>query len=67
MVDHTSRLPPPRPGGSTTPDRSSHAVITLIPALPPPVGGYYGSPVSFDPVTGVLHPYPFSVVNIDVV
>jgi hypothetical protein len=63
VVDHISRLPPPRPGGSTTPDCSSHAVAALIPTLPP-VGGYYGGPVGFDLVTessGVIHPYPFSV------
>jgi len=68
VVDHASRLPPARPGGSTTPDRSSRAVTALIPALPPPVGGYYGSPVVFDPIiesSGVMHPYPFCVASYD--
>ena len=68
VVPHASRLPPARPGGSTTPDRSSRAVTALIPTLPPPVGGYYGGPVGFDPIiepSGVIHPYPFSDASYD--
>jgi hypothetical protein len=66
VVDYTSRLPPARPSGSTAPDRSSRAVTAILPALPPPVGGYYGSAVGFDPIiesSGVMHPYPFSVAS----
>jgi hypothetical protein len=68
VVDHTSRLPPAHPGGSTAPDRSSRAVTALIPTLPPPVGGYYGNPVVFDPFiesSGIIHPYPVSVAGYD--
>jgi len=58
VVDHTSRLPPARPDGSTAPDRLSRAITSLIPTLPPSVGGYYGGP-------GVIYPYPFSVASCD--
>ncbi|KAI0265258.1 hypothetical protein BGY98DRAFT_1181593 [Russula aff. rugulosa BPL654] len=66
VVSHASRLHPARPGGSTATDYSSRAVTALIPPLPPPTGGYYGSHVVFDPViesSGVIHPYPFSVAS----
>ena len=66
VVSHASRLHPARPGGSTATDYSSRAVTALIPPLPPPTGGYYGSHVVFDPVIesyGVIHPYPFSVAG----
>jgi hypothetical protein len=64
VVDNASRLLPALPGEYTTPDRSSRAVTAQIPTFPPPVSGYYGSPVVFDPIielSGVIHPYPFSV------
>jgi len=61
VVDHASRSPLARPGGSTVPDRSSRAVT---PTLPPPVGGYYDSSVVIGPVielSGLMHPYSFFV------
>jgi len=61
VVDHASRSPLARPGGSTVPDRSSRAVT---PTLPPPVSGYYDSSVVIDPVielSGLMHPYSFFV------
>jgi hypothetical protein len=67
VVDHSSTLPPARPGGSTAPDRSSRAATAIIPTRPP-FGGYHASPVGFDPIiesSGAIHPYPFSVANYD--
>ena len=49
-----------------TSSRPSRPVAALSPPLLPPVGAYYGSLVCFDPIIeppGVIHPYPFSVVN----
>jgi hypothetical protein len=68
-VAYASRLPPAPPGGSTaTDDRSSRAVTALIPPLPPPVDGYHGDPVIFDPgieSSVVTHSHPFSVASYD--
>jgi DNA-directed RNA polymerase subunit RPC12/RpoP len=60
VVDHSSRLPRALPGGSTTANCSSRPVTAHIPFPCPPVGGYYGDPVSAEPVfepSGFIHPY----------
>jgi hypothetical protein len=67
VVDQAFWLPPACSGRSTAPDRSSNNALT-IPTLHPPVDGYYGSPVGFDPAIEsslAIHPYPFSVASYD--
>jgi hypothetical protein len=59
VVDQSSRLPRALPGGFTTTNCSSRPVTPHIPFPCPPVGGYYGDPVSADPVfepSGSIHP-----------
>lgn len=59
-ADRSSRLPRVLPGGFTTANCSSRPVTAHIPFPSPPVGGYYGDPVSADPVSepsGFIHPY----------
>ena len=50
VVDHSSILPRALPGGSTSANCSSRPVTAHNPFPCPPVGGYYGDPVSADPV-----------------
>lgn len=50
VVNQSSRLPRALPGGFTTANCSPRPVTPHIPFPSPPVGGYYGDPVSADPV-----------------
>jgi hypothetical protein len=57
VLGHASRMPA---GGCTVTDSSS---LAFIPPLPPPVSGYYGSPVIES--SGITDPYPFSAASYD--
>jgi DNA-directed RNA polymerase subunit RPC12/RpoP len=60
VVDHSSRLPRALPGGFTSANCSSRPVTAHNPFPCPPVGEYYGDPVSADPVfelSGFINPY----------
>jgi DNA-directed RNA polymerase subunit RPC12/RpoP len=60
VVDYSSGLPRALQGGFTTASCSSRPVTAHIPFPCPPIGGYYGDPVSADPVfeaSGFIHPY----------
>jgi len=60
VVDQSSRLARALPGEFTTANCSSRPVTAHIPFPCPPVGRYYGDPVSADPVfepSGFIHPY----------
>ena len=68
VVNHALNLPPTYPSGPTVANYRSHAATAFIPPLPPRVEEYYGSSVFFDPIvglSGLIHPYPFSVDSYD--
>jgi DNA-directed RNA polymerase subunit RPC12/RpoP len=67
VVDYSSGLPRALPGGFTTANCSSRPVTAHIPLPCPPVGGYYGDPVSADPVfeaSGSIHPPALAIVTL---
>jgi len=70
IVDHTSRLPPARVGGSTAANCSSNPRRALIPTLSPFVRGYYDNVVYVDRMfepSGFIDAYPsFSAGHDDI-